>query len=942
MEYQPHLLEPKWQSEWEKNQTYRVHEDPQKPKFYVLDMFPYPSGAGLHVGHPLGYIASDIIARYKTMCGYSVLHPMGFDAFGLPAEQYAIQTGVHPAKSTAKNIETYIRQLKLIGFNYDWTRSINTSDPEYYRWTQWIFLQLFEHWYDAKEQTARPIRELFAHFEKQGSAGIHAVNDVHPGFTADAWKQMSAPEQLEISMCYRLAYRKLSYVNWCEALGTVLANDEVKDGLSERGGHPVTKKPLLQWSLRITAYAERLLSSLDTLEWSDAMKTMQRNWIGKSTGAIIPFSVKDKNISLEVFTTRPDTLFGVAFMVCAPDHDLVDAIMDPTQKDEIQTYRTFIQNKTERERVSEAKSITGVFTGGYCMHPITGKQLPIWISEYVLKEYGTGAIMAVPGHDDRDFAFAKQFGLDVIQVIDQSQFPGASREEKLGILIHSGEWTGMKVQEAIPAIIQWLEKHGKGNAKTQYKLRDAIYSRQRYWGEPFPIIYQQDGNIATVPEHELPVRLPDLDAFKPGASGESPLARVTQWTQVDQGLRETDTMPGYAGSSWYFLRYMDPSNTKEFASRKALEYWKEVDLYIGGTEHAVGHLMYSRFWQKFLFDLKKVPVDEPFRKLVNQGMIQGGVEYVCIAKEKQNASLQISGKENASSEAHAKIPIPVSFVKNYGTPSPYIDLESIKQLCSWRPEWEHAHWVTSGNNYTKDNFPKEEKINTYSEVGKMSKSLFNVINPDDVIKEYGADCFRLFEMFLGPLEQSKPWDIHGIEGVSKFLKRFWSLFFEEKNLGNTEPSKEENKIIHTTIKKLTEDIEKLSMNTCVSALMICVNELKKLQAPVHTQCLSILARLIAPFAPHIAEELWVHLKQTGSVHHAPWPAWEEKWMISDVITYPICFNGKRRGEIELPNQLEQSEIEKLVQASPEYLKWTENQTVKKIVIVPGKMINVVL
>lgn len=946
MEYNHREVEARWKSKWDEDQTYKVSNDSSLPKYYVLDMFPYPSGSGLHVGHPLGYIASDIIARYKRMSGFNVLHPMGFDAFGLPAEQYAIQTGIHPAESTRQNMQRYRDQLHNIGLNYDWSREVITCQPEYYRWTQWIFLRLFEHYYDTAAKQARPISQLTDHFSKQGTLGLTAHGLEELQFSAEAWNQMSEPEQSDVLMNYRLAYRKLSYVNWCEALGTVLANDEIKDGVSERGGYPVEKKPMMQWALRISAYSERLLRDLDDLEWSESLKTMQRNWIGKSTGALVRFGVEHSSESLEIFTTRPDTIYGVSFMVLAPEHPLVAAFTKEDHKKDVDQYLDYVSKRSDRDRQSDQKSVTGVFTGSYAINPLKGDRIPIWISEYVLIEYGTGAIMAVPGHDTRDQAFARKFDLPVIQVVDQSAFPGADIEDKRGVMIHSDLLNGMEPEKAIETAIQEIEKRGAGKRKIQYRMRDANFSRQRYWGEPFPVWYDEAGVCHPMKEEELPLTLPWLDQIQGGKEGKSPLAAAGDWVHFAPGKhRETDTMPGYAGSSWYFLRYMDPANQTEFASRDALAYWKDVDLYIGGTEHAVGHLMYSRFWHKFLYDLGYVPTTEPFKRLVNQGMIQGVIDSIALIKDSHPPEF-ISEDLAAGREADqiAWIPVHKDFVKQYGSPDAHLDKAGILSFIKWRQDFEHAVFTDKNQSCTAENLSEDMYLRTRSEVGKMSKRYHNVVNPDDVVEEYGADCFRMYEMFLGPLEDSKPWDTKGINGVSGFLKKYHQLFFDENKrsvLDDSSPSKEALRALHTCIKKVRSDLESLSFNTSVSAFMICVNELRKLHC-TSSEVLLTLNRLLAPFAPFITEEIHHHYGGAGSVHHQEYPMHDETCLISDEVNYPVSVNGKKRYEWTVPRSTPQEELESSVIHLEEIRKWVEGQTIKKIIIVPGRMINIVL
>ena len=956
MDYKPRDIEPKWQKYWTEHHVYRVsNEETDKPKYYILDMFPYPSGAGLHVGHPLGYIASDIFARYKRMLGFNVLHPMGYDAFGLPAEQYAIQTGVHPAKSTDTNIRRYREQLQNIGFNYDWSREVRTSDPGFYKWTQWIFLQLFDHYYDLQYDQARPIQELIDRFAQEGNANVQAATTQENVFTADDWSAMSAKEQSDILMNYRLAYRQLTYVNWCEALGTVLANDEVKEGVSERGGHPVERRPMMQWSLRITAYAERLLNDLKDLEWSEAMKKMQSNWIGRSEGAQMFFAVADSNHKIEIFTTRPDTIFGATYMVLAPEHDLVPELTTASQQAQVDAYLDYVQSRSDVDRMAE-KEVTGCFLGAYAINPFTQQRIPIYIGEYVLKDYGTGAIMAVPSDDDRDHAFAEKFGLEIIDVIDKSNYPGATRQDKVGILINSDFLNGMEVPDAIETMLQRIEERGLGKRQVNYKLRDAIYSRQRYWGEPFPIVYDPEGVPHPLPESELPLELPELEDFKPASGGQSPLARRKDWVNLDNGwTRETDTMPGFAGSSWYFLRYMDADNPDAFASPKAVNYWRDVDLYIGGTEHAVGHLMYSRFWHKFLYDKGWVPTKEPFRKLVNQGMIQGVIESIYLDKDKQNGrnrfvSAEIAQAEQAQGKAFAKILCHVDFVTNYGSEDSHLNLDGIRQFTEWMPDYQDARFESSEGTYVAGTFtPKKEgvtdlKLFTHSEVGKMSKSKYNVINPDDVVHTYGADCFRMYEMFLGPIEQSKPWDTQGIDGVFKFLRKFNNLFYNTQgafHVSDDDPTPEELKILHTAIKKVREDIERLSFNTCVSGFMVATNELSKLRCNKRAILID-LTRLLAPFAPHLAEELWHQLGQQNSVHLATYPAFNAEYLKEDSIDYPISINGKKRANAEFPADANKEDIEKAALQLDSIQKWVDGKTIRKVIVVPGRMVNIVV
>lgn len=948
MDYNSQEIEKKWKKYWIENDTYKVSNTSDKPKYYVLDMFPYPSGAGLHVGHPLGYIASDIYARFKTQKGFNVLHPMGFDAFGLPAEQYAIQTGVHPAVSTDKNIEKYISQLNNIGFNYDWSRSVKTSDPAYYMWTQWIFIQLFNHYYDVAENKAKSIASLKETFAQTGSEGIQAFHDDHESFTADEWNKFSTEEQEDILMNYRLGYKSTGYVNFCPALGTVLSNDEVKDGVSERGGHPVERRAMEQWSLRITAYADRLLTSLDNLEWSDALKAMQSNWIGKSEGAQIFFDLKDHEEKIEIFTTRPDTIFGATFMVLAPEHDLVDALTTDAEKASIEAYKTYVKSRSEVERMSVAKEVTGAFTGSYAINPFNNKEIPIYIAEYVLKDYGTGAIMAVPSDDDRDHAFAEKYGLEIIPVVDKSEEADQDRSSKTGKMINSGFLNDYSVKDAIKKMLNEIEEVGIGKKMVNYKLRDANFSRQRYWGEPFPIIYK-NGIAETVPLSELPVRLPELENFQPTEDGKSPLSRAHDWVRYsDDARREINTMPGFAGSSWYFLRYMDAGNPEKFAAKEALNYWKDVDLYIGGTEHAVGHLMYSRFWHKFLFDLGYLPTNEPFKKLVNQGMIQGVVESIYMQKEKEDGksifvSADMITPENV--DLFTKIPVHIDFVKDYGSESSHMTIDGISQFIAWRPEYGDAIFKSKNETYQNGaGVSTDFAIITDSEVGKMSKSKYNVINPDEIVNEYGADCFRMYEMFLGPIENAKPWDTNGIDGVSKFLRKFWNLYHDDQGnfvVTDEAPSADEMRVLHQTIQKVTDDIERLSLNTSVSNFMICVNELRSLKCNKRA-ILDPLARLIAPFAPFISEELWEKLGNSSSIHHSDYPVFEEKYLKEDSVEYPVCINGKKRDSIKIGTDTPSEEVEKMVLELDSVQKWMEGKPAKKIIIVPNRMINIVV
>lgn len=945
MEFLHQGIEEKWKKYWNENQVYKVADDFSIPKFYVLDMFPYPSGAGLHVGHPLGYIASDIVARHKRMSGFNVLHPMGFDAFGLPAEQYAIQTGIHPSVSTAQNIQRYREQLDNIGFNYDWSREVITCDPNYYKWTQWIFLKLYNSYYNTAEQKAKPIEELVQQFGRFGNQSIPAHHSEDTIFDATAWNTKSRIEQEGILMNYRLAFRKTAYVNWCEALGTVLANDEIKDGVSERGGHPVEKKPMMQWALRITAYAERLLKGMETLEWSDSLKIMQSNWIGKSIGAQIFFAVNDHPESIEIFTTRPDTIFGASFMVLAPEHPLVLSITTPSQKPAVEQYINHSNRKTERERQTDNKSVSGVFTGAYAIHPFNQNKIPIWIADYVLIEYGTGAIMAVPSNDKRDQLFAKHFNLPIVPVVDQSNFPTADLEDKVGTMINSDFLNGKQVDQAITEMLEALESKGIGKTRIQYKLRDANFSRQRYWGEPFPIYYDETGQTYQLSESELPLELPHLEQIEPGKSAKSPLASATDWVNWNGFIRETDTMPGYAGSSWYFLRYMDPDNKEAFASKDKLNYWKDVDLYIGGTEHAVGHLMYSRFWHKFLFDYGFVNTNEPFKKLVNQGMIQGIIESLLLVKDSHPpVFIDLNLKTDYPDDQLARIPVHIDYVSDYNTDHSHLSKEGILQFVKWRPEFAGSMFKNSESTCLLNELTDEFKIHTLSETGKMSKRYHNVVNPDDVIATYGADCFRMYEMFLGPIDQAKPWDTKGIDGVSKFLRKFYNLFYDANDqfaLTDEPATPDELKILHTCIKKVNQDIEQLSFNTSVSAFMICVNELKRLGCTKRDVLIS-LAQLLAPFAPFITEEIWHTAGYSGSIHHCNYPQADETHLIKNEVNYPVSINGKKRFEWIVAKTMSQDELLKQVVELDEIKKWLEGQEIKKIIIVPNRMINIVI
>ncbi|MBT8190865.1 MAG: leucine--tRNA ligase [Bacteroidia bacterium] len=942
MKYDFKSIEQRSRKMWDDMELYKVENDSNKPKFYVLDMFPYPSGAGLHVGHPLGYIASDIFSRYKRMNGFNVLHPMGYDAFGLPAEEYALSTGIHPADSTRENMARYKDQLSSLGFSFDWTREIATCNPGYYKWTQWIFTQLFSHYYNKTSDSAQSIDSLVEIFQAKGNAEVDASSDQKEIFSADDWNAWDEVRQAEILMNYRLAYQKIGYVNWCEELGTVLANDQVKDGISERGGHPVVQKPMTQWYLRITAYADRLLYGLDNIDWSDSLKTIQTNWIGRSEGASIHFKIDGHDDSIEVFTTRPDTIFGATYMVLAPEHELVKKIKTEDQQEEVDHYVAYVKAKTEIERMAE-KKVTGAFTGAYAIHPFNQTRIPIWIGEYVLKDYGTGAIMAVPSDDERDHAFATKFGLEIINVVDKTNYPGAGMHDKLGVMINSDFMNGMEVKDAITLTCQKVEEKGFGKAEVNYKLRDAGFSRQRYWGEPFPVYYDEKGIAKVLDKDQLPLELPATDDFKPGSGGKSPLSRLTDWVEMDNGYRrETDIMPAVAGSSWYYLRYMDPGNDEEFASQKAVSYWQDVDLYVGGSEHAVAHLMYARFWHKFLYDKGLVPTEEPFKKLINQGMIQGVIEFLFLDKKSANVkrfvSSELVNEENASD--FAKIPVHIDFVSEYGSKDSYMDNNGLEQFLNWRPEYKDAIFESNNGIYPGN---QDIRMTTWSEVGKMSKSKFNVINPEEIVGRYGADTFRMYEMFLGPIEQSKPWDTQGIEGVSKFIRRFWGLFFvnDKLSLVDEVPDKQELKILHQVIKKVSEDIEKFSFNTAVSALMIAVNELKKLNCRKKDILIPLL-KLIAPFAPYTSEGLWKLSGNESSIHITDFPEYDESFLVQDSFEYPVCVNGKKRFIKSFPSDISKDEIENTVLDLDELQRWIDGKTIIKTIVVPKRMINIVV
>ena len=921
MDYKFSEIEGKWQQFWAQNGTFKAENSSNKPKYYVLDMFPYPSGAGLHVGHPLGYIASDIFARYKRLTGFNVLHPMGYDSFGLPAEQYAIQTGQHPAITTTNNINRYREQLDRIGFSFDWSREIKTSDPSYYRWTQWIFQQLFNSWYNTANQKAEPIENLIALFSQQGNASVKAACAETPEFTALQWNEFTTKEQQKILLNYRIAYLADSWVNWCPALGTVLANDEVKDGYSERGGHPVEQKLMKQWSLRIAAYADRLLASLNDLDWTDPIKEMQRNWIGKSEGAAISFSLIGHTEKIEVFSTRPDTIFGATFLVLAPEHELVNQITKSDYKAAVAAYQKSSAIKSERDRMSDVKTITGQFTGAYVQHPFLDVQIPVWIGDYVLASYGTGAVMAVPAHDARDYAFAKHFKLTIIEVVAGGDISIASYDAKEGLLLNSDFLNGLTVKEAVKKAIAAIEVAGIGKGKINFRLRDAIFGRQRYWGEPIPVFYQEEIPYL-VEQNDLPLTLPAVDKFIPTEDGEPPLARAQDWKYKNEFAYETTTMPGWAGSSWYYLRYMDSQNEQVFADPAALKYWNQVDLYIGGSEHATGHLLYARFFCKFLFDLGYLTFDEPFKKLINQGMIQGRSNFVYrINGSNQYVSYDLK-EQYQTTALHAD----VNCVEN--------DILNIPKFKASFPEFANAEFILSAGNY-----------HCGFEVEKMSKSKYNVVNPDDIIQRFGADTLRMYEMFLGPLEQSKPWNTNGIEGVHKFLRKFWKLFHNDQfdfQVADAPATKAENKALHKLIKKVQEDIERFSFNTSVSSFMICVNELQDLKCNSKS-VLQDLVILLSPYAPHISEELWTLLGNTaGSLSTTKFPVYNPEFLVEDEFSYPISINGKTKINLAISLQLDQQSVTDLVLANTDVQKYLEGKTPKKVIFVKGKIINLVV
>ena len=920
MDYNFKEIERKWQAYWAANHTFKAEIDGSKPKYYVLDMFPYPSGAGLHVGHPLGYIASDIYSRYKRLCGFNVLHPMGYDAFGLPAEQYAIQTGQHPATTTEKNIARYREQMDRIGFSYDWSREVRTCDPEYYKWTQWAFLEMFGSWYDNVQQKARPIAALEAAFAQGGSAAVDAAcGDVEP-FTAEQWNAFDEKQKAAVLMQYRLAYQGETSVNWCPALGTVLANDEVKEGYSVRGGHPVEQKKMTQWQLRVSAYAGRLLEDLEDLDWTDSLKDMQRNWIGKSQGAEMVFKVSNgsQEYDMTIFTTRADTVFGVTFMVLAPESEWVDLLTTPEQKEAVEEYLAMAKKKTERERMMEARKVTGVFSGSYATNPLTGDKVPVWISEYVLAGYGTGAIMAVPAHDSRDYAFARTFNLPVIPLIEGCDVSESSFDAKDGVMCNSGFLNGLTVKEAIPAAIDYVEKHGIGRRKINYRLRDAIFSRHRYWGEPFPM-YFKDGVATPMTLADLPLQLPAVDKFLPTESGEPPLGRAQDWTYDGYPI-ELSTMPGFAGSSAYYLRYMDPHNGEALVGKEADEYWRDVDLYIGGTEHATGHLIYSRFWNKFLYDLGYVCEKEPFRKLINQGMIQGRSNFVYRIIN-TNTYVSVGLKDQYET---TEIHVDVNIVRN-----DRLDIEAFK---AWMPEFANAEFILEDGEY----------ICGWA-IEKMSKSMFNVVNPDMICDTYGADTLRLYEMFLGPLEQSKPWDTKGIDGVNRFLKRVWRMFYDRDGfiVSDEKATADELKALHKLIGKVRTDIEAFSFNTAVSAFMIAVNELYDLKC-TKREIVEPLIILLSPFAPHIAEELWEALGHKESITYAAFPEYIEAYTIENNCTYAVSFNGKTRFTVELPLDMSREDVDAHVRGLEQTAKYVAGGNIVKVIVVPGKIVNIVV
>ncbi|ROT22213.1 leucine--tRNA ligase [Muribaculaceae bacterium Isolate-110 (HZI)] len=923
MDYNHKSIESRWQQYWRDNNVYKAEINADKPKYYVLDMFPYPSGAGLHVGHPLGYIASDIFSRYKRLRGFNVLHPMGYDAYGLPAEQYAIQTGQHPEKTTMQNIARYRQQLDKIGFCYDWDREIKTCDPSFYKWTQWAFMKMFDSYYCKDEQKARPVSELVEAFARHGNAGLNAACSEEMSFTADEWNAMTPKQQSDVLMNYRIAYLGNTMVNWCPELGTVLANDEVSEGLSLRGGYPVEQKLMYQWCLRVSAYAQRLLDGLDTIDWTESLKETQRNWIGRSEGAEMHFPIAGSDVVLDIFTTRADTVFGVTFMVLAPESEYVAQVTTPDQAEAVKEYIDSIKHKTERERMID-KKVSGVFTGSYAVNPLTGKQIPVYVSDYVLAGYGTGAIMAVPAHDSRDYAFARHFDLPVIPLIEGCDVSEQSFDAKSGKMINSAsaelDLNGMEVKDAIAATKKFIEEKGIGRVKVNYRLRDAIFSRQRYWGEPFPVYYKE-GIPTLMDESKLPLLLPEVDKYLPTETGEPPLGRAKGWVTEDGCPIELNTMPGFAGSSAYYLRYMDPHNDSALVSKEADGYWRNVDLYIGGTEHATGHLIYSRFWNKFLYDLGYVCEPEPFKKLINQGMIQGRSNFVYrIQGTNTFVSHGLKGEYDVT-----PIHVDVNIVSN--------DLLDLDAFRAWRPDYKDAEFILEDGKYVCG-----------WAVEKMSKSMFNVVNPDDIVERYGADTLRLYEMFLGPLEQSKPWDTNGIDGVNRFLKKLWALFYKGDTLlvDDSTPAPEALKAIHKLIKKVTGDIETFSYNTSIAAFMICVNELTSLKC--HSRAvLSDLLVVLAPFAPHITEELWHSaLGNDSTICDATWPEWDEKYLVESMVNYAVSFNGKARFNIQVPADTPKEEVERIALDHESSLKWIDGHAVRKVIVVPNKIVNIVL
>jgi leucyl-tRNA synthetase len=960
-QYNHSEIESKWQKKWESDQTYKVEIDHSRPKYYVLDMFPYPSGAGLHVGHPLGYIATDIISRYKRLKGFNVLHPMGFDSFGLPAEQYAIQTGQHPAITTEQNITRYKEQLRNLGFSFDWSREVRTSSSDYYKWTQWIFKLLFSSWYNRATDKAEKVDTLISAFEEDGNQSVEAHSDDNIAtFSAEDWNSWSEERQQKILLKYRITYIADTTVNWCPELGTVLSNDEVKDGFSERGGHPVVKKTLPQWNMRITAYADRLINDLETLDWPDSIKEMQRNWIGKSIGAELDFQIENSEKSIRVFTTRMDTIYGVTFLVLAPESGLVPELTTKDQQTKIAEYVEMAKNRSERDRMSDVKHISGEFTGSYVTHPFSGERVPIWIADYVLAGYGTGAVMAVPSGDQRDFDFAKHFDLPIIKIIDSQKVTDTEADAtKTGKMINSGFLDGLSPVAAINKAIEVAEEKGIGTKKVNYKIRDAVYGRQRYWGEPFPIYYK-NGLPYLLEDDQLPLSLPDVDKFLPTEDGEPPLARAENWAPKNGDAYETTTMPGWAGSSWYFFRYMDPHNEKEFAGAESLKYWKEVDFYMGGSEHATGHLLYSRFWTKFLYDLGIIEVKEYAKKLVNQGMIQGISSFIqlqsCLSTDEQGVvqedceerlvymspvkegHFEINGKKyKASTLVYKESRIDSAYVDDEGRLF-YSEFQKLLQDQRFDPALkgiEDVWWEKDSNG--------EQFIKVRRETEKMSKSKYNVVNPDDLVIKYGADTLRMYEMFLGPIEQSKPWNTNGIEGVSKFLKRFWALFFKNDaiNISTEKPSKAEYKVLHTLIKKIEEDIERLSLNTSVSNFMIATNELSSLKCNKNS-VLEPLVILLAPYAPHLAEELWHALGNETTVFDESYPIFEAKYLVEDSKEYPIMINGKMRAKISFASDVPQEQMKTMVLQNELVQKWLDGKDPKKIIVVPNKIINVVI